>query len=174
MEIKRNLDLDIKKTVEHSVAGNSDFHFHVDELTSRDYMPTYVGKADEKYKFEQMDEEFFEFLSRKAQGDGIYIRLVFATADETDGEAVFTLEYGDDREEFRTSDIDDVLVFEFADFGVKVKGNEITLGATIDGGCGHAPYFAEFGSDRASEVFISPENPLNKRVIEIMEAMLYD
>ena len=172
MEIKRNIDLDIKKTVENSVAGNGDFHFHVDELTSRDYMPTYAGNADEKYEFEQMDGEFFEFLNRKAQGDGIYIRLVFATAEEIDGEAVFKLEYGDETEEFRTGNLDDVLVFEFADFGIKVKGNEVTFGATVDGGCGHTPYFAEFGSDKAGEEFISPENPLNKRIIKIMEGMI--
>ena len=121
-----------------------------------------------------MNDEFYEFLARKAENYGIYIRLVYATASEIDGEAVFELEYGESKEEFRTKDMDNVLVFEFADFGVKVKGMEVTFGATIEGGCGHTPYFAEFGSDRANEEFISLENPLNKRVIEIMEAMLYD
>jgi serine/threonine protein phosphatase PrpC len=53
-----------------------------------------------------------------------------------------------------------------------VKGNEVTFGATIDGGCGHTPYFAEFGSDKASEEFISPDNPLNQLVIEIMRGMI--
>lgn len=174
MEIKRNIRLDIKKTVERSVCGSDEFHFYVDELTSADYMPTYAGKADEKYTFDEMNDEFYEFLARKAENDGIYIRLVYATASEIDGEAVFELEYGESKEEFRTKDMDNVLVFEFADFGVKVKGMEVTFGATIEGGCGHTPYFAEFGSDRANEDFISLENPLNKRVIEIMEAMLYD
>jgi hypothetical protein len=174
MEIKGNVKLDVRKTVENSVAGNGEFHFYVDELTSNNYMPTYAGKADEKYAFDEMDDGFFDFLNRKANGDGIYIRLVYATACESDGEAVFELEYGGKKEEFRTKDIDDVLVFEFADFGVKVKENEVTFGATIEGGCGHTPYFAEFGSDKANEEFISVENPLNRRVIEIMEAMLYD
>lgn len=174
MEIKKNINLNIKKTVENSVSGNDEFHFFVDELTSADYMPTYAGKADEKYEFNEMGDEFFEFLARKANEDGIYIRLVYATASETDGEAVFELEYGGAKDEYRTRDIDDVLAFEFADFGIKVKGSEVTFGATIEGGCGHTPYFAEFGSNKASEKFISLENPLNKRIISIMEEMIYD
>ena len=92
MRIKRNINVNVKRTVENSVAGNEEFHFYVDELTSNDCMPTYSGKADEKYKFDEMDEEFFEFLNRKANEDGIFIRLVFATASEIDGEAVFELE----------------------------------------------------------------------------------
>jgi len=172
MEIKRNCKIDIKKTVENSVAGRDEFHFYVDELTSNNYMPTYAGEADEKYSFDEMNEEFFEFLDKKANEDGIYIRLVYATASEINGEAVFELEYGGAKEEFRTNDVDDVLAFEFADFGIKVRGDEITFGATIDGGCGQTPYFAEFGSDRANESFISLENPLNARVLEIMEGMI--
>nr|WP_294999079.1 hypothetical protein [uncultured Methanobrevibacter sp.] len=172
MEIKRDIEIDIKKTVENSVCGNEEFHFYVDELTSKDYMPTYAGEADEKYSFDEMDEEFFRFLNQKAIKDGIYIRLVYATASERDGEAVFELEYGGNREVFKTRDIDDVLVFEFADFGVKVKGNSVTFGATIDGGCAHTPYFAEFGSSKANDEFISLENPLNQRIIKIMEGMI--
>ena len=172
MEIKRNINLNVKKTVENSVAGNEDFHFYVDELTKNDYMPTYEGKADEKYEFGEMNEEFFEFLNRKASEDGIYIRLVYATASEIDGEAVFELEYGGKKEKFMTTDIEDVLVFEFADFGIKVKGDEVTFGATIEGGCAHTPYFAEFGSSNANREFISPENPLNRRIIEIMKGMI--
>ena len=71
-------------------------------------------------------------------------------------------------------DTENVLVFEFADFGVKIKGDEVTFGATIDGGCGQTPYFAKFGSTKANEAFISLENPLNKRILEIMEEMIYD
>lgn len=172
METKGNINLNVRKTVENSVAGNEDFHFYVDELTSRDYMPTYAGMADEKYGYDEMDDEFFEFVERKASEDGIYIRLVFATGQMGNCEAVFHLEYGGSEREFRTSDVDNVLVFEFADFGVKVKGDEVTFGATIDGGCGHTPYFAEFGSDKASEEFISVDNPLNQLVIEIMRGMI--
>ncbi len=172
MEIKRNCKINLKKTVENAVCGNGEFHFFVDELTSNNYMPTYVGKADEKYSFDKMDDEFFEYLKRKVNEDGIYIRLVNATAREIDGEAVFELEYGGAKEKFTTTDVDDVLVFEFADFGVKVKNNEITFGATIEGGCGQTPYFAQFGSDKANRNFISLDNPLNIRVLEIMEGMI--
>lgn len=174
MEIKRNCNIDIKKTVENSVAGNEEFHFYVDELTSNNYMPTYAGEADEKYSFDEMNEEFFEFLSKKAEGDGIYIRLVHASADEIDGVGVFCLEYGGCKRQFRTDELDKVLVFEFADFGIKVKGSEVTLGATIEGGCGHTPYFAEFGSPKANREFMSMDNPLNQFVIKIMEGMIYD
>lgn len=174
MGIKKNINLSIKKTVENSVCGNEEFHFFVDELTSNDCMPTYAGMADEKYAFDEMSDEFFEFLSQKANGDGIYIRLVYATARETDGEAVFELEYCGTKEEYMTKETDEVMVFEFADFGIKVKGGEVTFGATIEGGCGQTPYFAEFGSAKADEKFISPENPLNKRIMSIMEGMIYD
>ena len=174
MGIKKDIDLNIRKTVENSVNGNEEFHFFVDELTSDDCMPTYAGMADEKYEFDEMGDEFFEFLTRKANGDGIYIRLVYASASEMDGEAVFELEYGGAKEEYRTSDIENVLVFEFADFGIKVNGKEVTFGATVEGCCGQTPYFAEFGSGKATEKFISPENPLNRRVITIMEGMIYD
>ena len=172
MEIGENINLDVKRTVENSVAGNKDFHFYVDELTSDDYMPTYAGRADEKYTFDEINDEFFEFLDRKVKEDGIYIRLVFACGTQTSGGAVFQLEYGDNAEEFKVEDTDDVLVFEFADFGVKVKSGEVTFGATIDGGCAQTPYFAEFGSGKANEKFIALENPLNKMVIEIIKGMI--
>lgn len=121
MEIKKNCTINVKKTVENSVCGNDEFHFFVDELTSNNYMPTYAGMADEKYDFDEMNVNFFEFLNRKINEDGAYIRLVYATACKIDGEAVFELEYGGTSEKFKTSDIDKVLVFEFADFGIKVK-----------------------------------------------------
>ena len=59
MQITRKIKIDIKKTVENSVGKNDDFHFFVDELTSENYMPTYGGMADEKYSFEEMNDEFF-------------------------------------------------------------------------------------------------------------------
>ena len=69
-----------------------------------------------------MDDGFFEFLARKIDGDGIYVRLVNATGSVSMDEAVFDLEYGKSSEKFRTKDTENVLVFEFADFGVKIKG----------------------------------------------------
>ena len=174
MEIKREINnLNVKKTVEKSVAGNEDFHFYVDELTSRNYMPTYAGMADEKYTFDDMDDGFFEFIERKINEDGIYIRLVFAAAlESTADEAIFELSFGNTKRTFKTEDLDNVLVFDFADFGIKVKGSEITFGTTVDGGCPHTPYFAEFGSERGSEEYLSLDNPLNQYVLKLMEDLI--
>ena len=172
MEIKKSVNIDIQKTVENSVSGDDEFHFYVDELTSQNYMPTYAGLADEKYTFDKMDKEFFEFLTRKSLEDGIYIRLVFVTASKQNGKVLFKLEYGDKCEEFITKDSDNVSEFEFADFGIKVKGREVTFGSTIEGNCSQTPYFAEFGSTKADETLISLENPLNQRIIDIMEIMI--
>lgn len=172
MEIKRKVNIHVRRTVERSVGKRDDFHFHVDELTSQDYMPTYAGRADEKYLFDEMDGDFFEFVSRKIAGDGIYIRLVFASGELVEDEAVFNLEYADSSECFKTDDLDNVCVFEFADFGIKVKDGSIVFGATVDGGCARTPYFAEFGSMNACEEFLSLENPLNRHVIEIMENII--
>lgn len=173
MQITRKANLNVRKTVENSVCGNDEFHFFVDELTSGNLMPTYEGMADEKYTYDEMGDEFFEFLERKASQDGIYIRLVYANALSSSGsKAVFELEYAGKSETFTTDDTDEVLVFEFADFGIRVRGDFITFGMTVDGGCGHTPFFAEFGSDKANRQFTSLENPLNKRIISIMEDML--
>lgn len=165
-------NVNVKKTVEHSVAGNGEFHFYVDELASDNSMPTYVGKADEKYTFDEMDDEFFEFIERKSRQDGIFIRLVFSMSKVENGKTVFVLEYGDEKEEFVADSTDDMLVFEFADFGIKVKDGNVTFGASVDNGCGKGVYFAEFGSDAGNRQFLSLENPLNRRVIEIMEGMV--
>lgn len=63
-------------------------------------------------------------------------------------------------------------MFEFADFGIRVRGSCITFGMTVEGGCAHTPYFAEFGSDKATREFTSLKNPLNQRIISIMEDMI--
>ena len=170
MEIKRKININARRTVEKSVSGRDDFHFYVDELSSNDYMPTYAGMADEKYAYDEMNDEFFAFIERKIAENGVFIRLVFACGvDFEDGEAVFDLEYGLNRETFRTRELDRILEFEFADFGVKVKGSEVVFGATVNGGCGHTPYFAEFGSKKGNDVFLSLDNPLNRRIMGIME-----
>lgn len=173
MEIRKEININVKMTVERAVAGNKEFHFFVDELTSDDYMPTYVGDADEKYTFDEMDDEFFRFLDKKRQKDGIYLRLLFANSiNSASDEAIFELEYVDNKETFKTKDIDDVLVFEFADFGVKVRKNGVTFGATVEGGCSQTPYFAEFGSSKANREFLSLNNPLNRHIISIIEKMI--
>lgn len=172
MEITRKIKVNVKKTVEHSVAGNDEFHFYADELEADNSMPTYIGMADKKYEFKQMNDAFFEFLENKSRENGIYIRLVFATSVNRDGEAVFNLEYADCTEVFKTKDIDDVLEFEFADFGVKIKDDCVTFGTSVDNGCGRGVYFAEFGSDLGNSDFLSLDNPLNRHVLEIMKGMV--
>lgn len=172
MEASQKRKVNVKKTVEHSVAGNNEFHFYVDELAADNSMPTYVGKADEKYTYEEMDEDFFEFLERKSRQNGIYVRLVFSMSVEKKDKTIFQLVYGGEEEYFEPDSFDDVLVFEFADFGVKIKDGEVTLGASIDNGCGMEIYFAEFGSSDGNREFLSLDNPLNKRVIRIIEEMI--
>ena len=172
MEITQERKVNVKKTVEHTVSGNNEFHFYVDELAADDIMPTYIGKADEKYTFDEMDEDFFEFLERKSHQNGIYVRLVFSVSEIRDGETVFILEYGDRKEEFQPENLDDVLVYEFADFGIKIRNGKVTFGASVSDGCGREVRFAEFGSDKGNREFLSLENPLNRRVIEIMEGMI--
>lgn len=138
-------------------------------------MPTYVGMADEKYSFEEMNDEFFKFLYDKASQDGIYIRLIYASCMcSSNLNAIFELEFNGFRETFETDDFDNILEFEFADFGVKVKGDEITLGTTVEGGCHHTPYFAEFGSTKGNKEFLSLDNPLNQYIISIMEKMIFE
>ena len=174
MQITRKINVDIKRTVENSVAGREEFHFYVDELTQNGIMPTYAGESDDKYAFEDMNDEFFEYLERKAAENGIYIRLVFACRiDSGENGAAFDLEYGKSKETFTTDERDRILEFEFADFGVKVQNGTATFGTTVEGGCAQTPYFAEFGSDKANEEFLSLENPLNLRVISIMEKMIF-
>ena len=91
MQTNQEINVNVKKTVEHSVAGNAEFHFYVDELSADNGMPTYVGKADEKYTFDEMDDAFFEFLERKSHQDGIFIRLVFAMSKVENGKTIFVL-----------------------------------------------------------------------------------
>lgn len=171
MNVSVKINLNVSKTVENAVAGNDDFHFYVDELTSDNFMPTYAGKADEKYAFESMDDEFFEFLERKIHGDGIYIRLILAAGEDTPEGAVFELECGEKRKTFITDEAN-VMVFDFADFGIKVVNDCVTLGTTVDGGCGQTPYFAEFGSDKGNRQYLSLDNPLNKFVMNLLKEMI--
>ena len=171
MNVTRKININVPETVKKAVAGREDFHFYIDELSANDYMPTYAGEADEKYTFESMDDSFFDFLSGKIDENGIYIRLILATGKSTPEGTVFTLECGNTEKTFRTDD-SNVLVFEFADFGIKVFRDEVTLGTTIDGGCGHTPYFAEFGSNKGNREYLSLDNPLNQFVMNLLLEMI--
>ena len=164
--------INVKETVKKAVNNHPDFHFFVDELTADDYMPTYAGIADEKYAYEKMDDEFFKFIERKIESDGLYLRICYLTSETLDSEAIFTIEIGPDEKIFRTDDLDSVQVVEMADYGIKIKGDEITLGTTVDGGCCHTPYFAEFGSKKGNETYLSLDNPLNNFVIKLMKDFL--
>ncbi len=164
--------INLRETVERAISNHPEFHFFVDELTADDYMPTYAGIADEKYTYDRRDEEFFKFIERKIDADGIYLRICYLTGDEIDGEAIFTIEIGAEEKVFKTNDLDSVQVVELADYGIKIKGDEVTFGTTVEGGCGQTPYFAEFGSDKGNETYLSEENPLNKFIIELMKDFL--
>lgn len=164
--------INVRETVEKAISNHPEFHFFVDELTADDYMPTYAGIADEKYTYERMDEEFFKFIERKIDSDGLYVRICYLTGEVIGDEAVFTIEIGGDEKIFTTSDLDSVQVVEMADYGIKIKGDEITFGAAVDGGCDQTPYFAEFGSKRGNETYLSQDNPLNIYIIKLMKDFL--
>jgi hypothetical protein len=164
--------INVRETVEKAISNHPEFHFFVDELTPDDYMPTYAGVADEKYTYDRMDEEFFRFIERKIDSDGLYLRICYLTGECIDGEAVFTIEIAGEKKVFRTNDLDSVQVVEMADYGIKIKGDEVTFGTTVEGGCGQTPYFAEFGSKRGNETYLSKDNPLNKYIMVLMKDFL--
>ena len=172
MEIVRENNIDIRKTVEKAINNNPEFHFFVDELSADDYMSTYAGMADEKYTFEEMNDEFFEFINRKIKENGVYLRICYMTGEIVESQAIFELEVAGKRHTFKTDDLDNVQVVEMADYGIKITPDELIFGATIEGGCGSTPYFAEFGSKNCNETFMSLENPLNKHVIRLMGEFL--
>ena len=59
------MKINVRKTIENTVTVPDEFPFYVEELTSSDVMPTLLGLADEKYTYSEMDDEFFDFVSRK-------------------------------------------------------------------------------------------------------------
>ena len=172
MEIRRENNIDVRMTVERAVCNHPEFHFFVDELSANDYMPTYAGLADEKYTFDKMDDTFIDFINRKIHENGVYLRICYLTGEEISGEAIFVIETAGKSTTFKTNEVDDVCVVEMADYGIKITPEELIFGATIDGGCGNTPYFAEFGSKRCNEKFMSLENPLNRHIIALMGEFL--
>lgn len=172
MEIRRKNNGNVRKAVEKAINGHPEFHFFVDELSDNDYMPTYAGLADEKYTYDEMDDGFFDFIDRKIHENGVYLRICYLAGEEVAGEAIFVVETAGKSTTFKTNDVDRVCVVEMADYGVKITPDELIFGATIDGGCGHTPYFAEFASKRCNEKFMSLENPLNKYIITLMGEFL--
>ena len=86
---------------------------------------------------------------------------------------IFKLEWGDNVEIFKTDDLKNISDFDFADYGIKIKNGNVSLGATIEFDFNKTPYFAEFGSKIYNERFLSFDNPLNKHIIGIIEKMLF-
>lgn len=172
MVIIRENNLNVRKTVTKAISNHPEFHFFVDELTQDNYMPTYAGLADEKYTFDEMNDEFFDFISRKISQNGVFLRICYLTGECAGDEAVFTIELAGKSFTFKTTDLDSVQVVEMADYGIKITESEIVYGATVEGGCGQTPYFAEFGSSRGNETFLSLENPLNKFIIALIDEFL--
>ena len=167
------MSINIKNTFINSVAESNEFHFFVDELTADEYMSTYQGIADGKYEFEEMDDEFFDFLFKKSLKDGIYIRLVYVSEIEfNEKEAIFKLEYGKNVDFFKTNDLKNISDFEFADYGIKIKDGEVTFGATVEFDPNKKPYFAKFESKIYDKRFLSLKNPLNIKIINILEKMI--
>lgn len=172
MEIIRKNNIDVRKTVEKAIDNHPEFHFFVDELSADNLMPTYAGLADEKYKYDKMDDGFFEFIDRKIQENGVYLRICYMTGKEIESQAIFSLEVAGKPVTFKTNDLDRVQIVEMADYGVKITSDEIIFGATIDGGCAATPYFAQFGSKNCNEIFMSLENPLNRYIISLIGEFL--
>lgn len=172
MEIVRENNINVRKTVEKAINNHPEFHFFVDELSADDCMPTYAGLADEKYSFERMDDGFFDFIDRKISENGVYLRICYLTGREVGDEAVFEIEVGGNQVTFKTNDLDNVQVVEMADYGIKITSKELIFGATIEDGCSHTPYFAQFGSSNCNEIFMSLENPLNRYIISLIGGFL--
>lgn len=171
MDIKLDINIDLENTVKKAVADNEEFHFYVDELTEDNCMPTYAGLADEKYTFDEMGDDFFRFIEKKRHENGVFIRLILATSQNTLNGTVFELDCCGNKTQLKINNLDNVSVFECADYGVKIKNNEITLGCTVESS-NQIPFFAEFGSDKCCDEFLSLNNPLNQYVIDLLRGVL--
>lgn len=123
------MQLNIRKTIETSVTVCDEFPFYVEELGPEGEMPALSGNADEKYTFSEMNDEFFDFISRKASADGIFIRLVHIIEKSSlDNMVTFEVETGLEKSTF---DAENPGLDEVTDIGIRVKGDEITLGTTV-------------------------------------------
>ena len=125
---RRNMKINLRKTIENTVTVCDEFPFYVEELSPSGEMPTLLGMADEKYSFSEMDDEFFDFVSRKVHENGIYIRLIHIIEKESDKSHItFEIETGLEKTTIKTqfSDLDEV-----TDIGIKIQGSDITVGTT--------------------------------------------
>ncbi|MBQ2612565.1 MAG: hypothetical protein IJG19_01610 [Methanobrevibacter sp.] len=123
------MKINVRKTLQNTVTVPDEFPFYVEELTSSDEMPTLLGLADEKYTYSEMDDEFFDFVSRKINENGVYIRLIHIIVKETDADCI-TLEIESGlRKTIIKTDIRDLE--EVTDIGIKIHGDSISVGTTV-------------------------------------------
>ena len=123
------MKINVRKTIENTVTVPDEFPFYVEELTSSDVMPTLLGLADEKYTYSEMDDEFFDFVSRKINENGIYIRLIHIIVKESDADCS-TLEIeGGLKKTTIKADICDLE--EVTDIGIKIHGDSVSVGTTV-------------------------------------------
>ena len=122
------MKINVRKTIENTVTVCDEFPFYVEELNASDEMPTLLGLADEKYTFSEMDDEFFDFVSRKINENGIYVRLIHIIEKSVDESCItYEIETGLDKITIKTqcSGLNEV-----TDIGIKICGNDITVGTT--------------------------------------------
>ena len=122
------MKINVRKTIENTVIVPDEFPFYVEELTASDEMPTLLGLADEKYTFDEMDDEFFDFVSRKINENGIYVRLIHLVEMSNEKNSItFEIESGLTK---TTIKIPGSLLDEVTDIGIKIHGDDITIGKT--------------------------------------------
>ena len=122
------MKINLRKTIENTVTVCDEFPFYVEELNASDEMPTLLGLADEKYSFSEMDDEFFDFVSRKINENGIYIRLIHIIEKSIDQSCVtFEIESGLKKTIIKAQ-VDDL--DEVTDIEIKICGSDITVGTT--------------------------------------------
>ena len=122
------MKINVRKTIENTVTVPDEFPFYVEELSSSDVMPTLLGLADEKYTYREMDDEFFDFVSRKINENGIYIRLIHIIAKEIDADSItLEIESGLRKTTIKTDACD---LGEVTDIGIKIHRDSVSVGTT--------------------------------------------
>ncbi|MBR0271636.1 MAG: hypothetical protein IJQ68_06575 [Methanobrevibacter sp.] len=122
------MKINVRKTIENTVTVPDEFPFYVEELSANDEMPTLLGLADEKYTFSEMDDDFFEFVSRKISENGVYVRLIHITQKSCENHNVtFEIETGLAK---TTIKAENETLDEVTDIGIKIRGDDVTVGIT--------------------------------------------
>lgn len=123
------MEINVRKTIENTVTIKDELPFYIDELSANDEMPTYMGMADEKYAFSEMDDDFFDFVNQKINDNGIYIRLVHIIETSIKSDRVtLNVEAGS---LVKTITVEEEISSQVIDYGIKVKGNEVLLGRSV-------------------------------------------